>query len=108
MRKTAEKLLKAYRAGKPAGCGNSHLTTDGRCFLFSLHGHPIVGVSGSGEVSVSFAGWPTVTTRSRINDLCYGLVGKCPVSQRDFLQYCDGKQVSSDHGLWYPVGKVNG
>lgn len=114
MRKTAQTLINAYRAGKSRAAGNSSvsfLRPDGSdrvdLVTFTLHGHPIVTVNPAGEVHVSFAGWPTVTTRSRINDICYGLIGDRPVSQCDFLQYCYGKQVSSDHGYWYLVGNVN-
>jgi hypothetical protein len=114
MRVAARKLIDAYRAGKSKGAGNSSvsfLRMNGSnrvdFVTFSLHGHPIVTVNPAGEVHVSFAGWPTPTTRSRINDLCYGLIGKCPVSQMKFGQYVSGHgEVSAAHGAWYLVGKV--
>jgi len=114
MRKTAEKLVKAFKAGKSACCGNSSVAilrmkgSDRVDFAtFSLHGHPIVTVAPDGKVSISFAGWPTVTTRSRINDICDGLIGERPVSQRAFGQYVYEKPVTSDNGEWYAVGNVN-
>lgn len=109
MRVTARKLIDAYNAGKfPRCAGNSAVTSGDGLTLFSLHGHPIVAVSDKpGEqrvIRVSFAGWPTVTTRSRINDICYGLYGERPVSQLNFDQYVSGHgKVEANNGLWYQV-----
>lgn len=109
MRVTARKLIEAYEAGKfPRCAGNSAVTSGDGLTLFSLHGSPIVAVSEKpGEqrvVRVSFAGWPTVTTRSRINDICYGLYGHSPVSQREREQYVTGHgKVEPSAGLWYQV-----
>ena len=108
MRKTAQKLVNAYNAGKSCCCGNSSVSSHDGVSVFSLHGHPIVEVSEKpGErrvIRVSFAGWPTVTTRSRINDICYGLYGSHPVSQMNFDQYVSGHgSVNPGAGLWYQV-----
>lgn len=106
MRQTAKKLVDAYNAGKNRGAGNSCVSTSDGVTTFSLHGNPIVRVDGTGRrvISVSFAGWPTNTTRSRINDICCGLYGGRPVSQMNFDQYVLGYgKVQANAGLWYQV-----
>jgi hypothetical protein len=35
--------------------------------VVTLHDHPIVELTADGTISVSLAGWPTVTTRERVN-----------------------------------------
>jgi hypothetical protein len=35
--------------------------------VVSLHGHDIVKLHGDGSVSFTMAGWPTVTTKDRVN-----------------------------------------
>lgn len=94
MRKTAQNLIAAYRQRKSKSCGNSAVTclgTEGAA-TFTLHGHPIVRVSAPAEdgvhyVEVSLCGWPTPTTRSRINDVLHGIGAKGHVFQKDFTTY---------------------
>ena len=106
MRQTAQKLIDAYNAGKNRGAGNSCVSTSDGVTTFSLHGNPIVRVDGTGRrvISVSFAGWPTNTTRSRINDICCGLYGGRPISQVAIGQCVSGHgEVSAAADRWYQV-----
>lgn len=110
MRKIARQLVAAYRAGKSASIGNSAVEThaDGSA-VFSLHGHPIVCVdttdTGAPSVRVSLAGWPTPTTRSRINDIVNLLCGTRPCYQARRVQHIAGHgDVDSRAGNWYGVG----
>lgn len=100
MRETARKLVAAHLAGKPKTVGNSAVR-DG---VFTLHGNPIVRVE-AGRVEVSLAGWPTVTTRSRINDILSGLRIDARVSQMAFSQYLTGHGAIESRE-WYWVGTV--
>jgi hypothetical protein len=52
--------------------------------VVTLHGHPIVELTESGVVSFTLAGYPTVTTRDRINSL---LPAGFRLYQRDWEQY---------------------
>ncbi|MDE3244468.1 MAG: hypothetical protein KGN80_00160 [Acidobacteriota bacterium] len=63
MRQVARVIAEAFKAGRCASCGNTR--TDG--YVVYLHGNPIVRRIGK-KTQISLAGYPTATTRSRIND----------------------------------------
>lgn len=66
----ADKIVEALKRGKSRVVGNTR--TDGRDVW--LHGNLILWTNGRGvPVAASLAGWPTITTRSRLNDLLAGL-----------------------------------
>jgi hypothetical protein len=110
MRVTARRLIEAFRAGKSKTVGNSSVEINpDHSVVFRLHGNAILDVSPEGEVSVSLADWPTVTTRSRINDLLFGLDISARVSQDRFDQYleCGGVRDDMMSREWYVVGRLS-
>lgn len=86
MRKAGKYIGQAFREGKSASMGNT--STDGE--YVTLHGNRIVKreylEDGSSFVYISLAGWPTSTTRSRINDILSVLGSNWRVGQKDGLQ----------------------
>ena len=87
-------LLDGWLARRTCVAGNSsvevQLDGDG---VFRLHGHPIVRVrtdeGGERRVEFTFAGWPTPTTRRRINGILggLGLPHAVSVYQKDRAQF---------------------
>ena len=59
-----------------------------------LHGHNIVRLYPSGRIDFSMAGWPTVTTRERINQFIKGRVW-----QENHVQYYNFYPI--DPNKWY-------
>lgn len=72
MRKIEAQLSKAWDEQRPCKIGNSAIVKlpNGGLAL-TLHGHTIAERTPSGRVRVTFAGWPTRTTLSRL----YNVVG---------------------------------
>jgi hypothetical protein len=78
MRKETRKICSAFIKGVPARAARSH--TDGRTLF--LHYHPIAefarvnedGTRNDNILSVSFCGYPTPTTKDRLNGL-FDLLG---------------------------------
>ncbi len=76
-----------------------------------LHGNAIARVDIDKEtLQVTLAGWDTVTTRSRINALVYGLAPNSMVRvwrKRGVTQiFQDSQDLVADHDTWYPAGNV--
>ena len=65
MRKTTESVCKAFLAGNRKSSGNS--STDGVVLL--LHGNRIAERMPDGSIMATLAGWPSPTTRERLNGL---------------------------------------
>ncbi len=110
MRVTARRLVEAFRAGKSKTVGNSSVEMNpDHSVVFRLHGNAILDISPEGKVSISLADWPTVTTRSRVNDLLYGLGVDASVSQEHFNQYLEVGAVRDDMLAreWYLVGRLS-
>ena len=88
MRKVTKQVTTAFMQRTKKSVGNSH--TDGETLF--LHGNAIarhVGDDGK-AIEVSFAGWPTVTTRERLNGLPN--VGAWQSKKQQFL---NGKPIGS-------------
>lgn len=66
MRKVTKDTASAFLAGTNRTSGNT--TTDGTVLL--LHGNRIAERMPDGSIMATLAGWPTVTTRERLNGLC--------------------------------------
>lgn len=75
MRKIEQQMCDAVRARKNWSNGNTRVeilpgaTPEGALFRVYLHGNLIAGgdYTWSRNLMVTLAGWPTVTTRSRVN-----------------------------------------
>jgi hypothetical protein len=118
MRVVHEKMIEMIRTGKPGNVGGNTTLTKSACpFVMSvyLHGHHIADVAnGYGNddapaVRFTLAGWPTRTTRARINALLSEFasddVNHFYVCQRKDAQIfgtgCDEREISSTE--WVPV-----
>ena len=116
MRKIAREAARAAASATPRIFGNTRVEVAGDVTVVRLHGHPILRltpcVSGGRVVEATLAGWPTPTTRSRLNDLfavLFGYAGRSPRvwqergSQR--LRLPDETVEMDTHG-WYVVGLI--
>ena len=84
MRRETSKIMNAFYRGLPARAARTH--TDGQTVW--LHNNTIAWRSNDNDISFCLAGWPTTTTRERIN----GLLEVCGyrywgVSQRNHEQW---------------------
>ena len=82
MRKITAKIAKAFLAGDSLKIKNTE--TDGQSVW--LHGNEIARRTAFG-LEVSLAGWPTVTTRERVNGILYAAQTRMVIVQRDHEQY---------------------
>lgn len=62
---------------------NTDLTKEHDCIVLELHGHPIV-IYRPDSITISSCGWPTVTTKRRLNQC-----SPFTVWQKDFEWYVD-------------------
>ncbi len=109
MRKIEQQMIAAIRQGKNWQGGNTTVQAIIGGFEVQLHGNTIAhilqppGMSESHEVRFTLAGWPTPTTRSRVNALLRefpGIAGRCfTVSQER------GKQI---YRTWRTSNDVDG
>lgn len=116
MRKVTQLTAEAFREGETLAMGNT-LTADRRYYL---HGHCIAARQElhKGILHLSMCGWPTVTTRERLNGIMQEMGVNGRVYQRDYNQYL---HLSGDtylipdpnklftlkrlsHGEWVPIG----
>jgi hypothetical protein len=84
MRRETQKIMNAFYRGIPARAARTH--TDGQTVW--LHNNTIAWRSNDNDISFCLAGWPTTTTRERINGLLttFGW-GRWGVSQRNHEQW---------------------
>lgn len=94
MRKETMKICAAFIHGKTAKAARTY--TDGVGLY--LHGHRIAwwdveqrNYSGKRILHVSFCGYPTVTTKDRLNGLFYFLFGKRPFFTSKHQLYMESK-----------------
>lgn len=97
MRKVTSETVAAFVNRETKAVGNT--MTDGDSLF--LHGHKIAWWDGGG-VFATLAGWPTVTTRERLNGLCWMLRSygykddSKSFCQSDWEQYYGSDNISSD------------
>tara|TARA_R100000951_G_scaffold11052_1_gene9217 strand:- start:233 stop:598 length:366 start_codon:yes stop_codon:yes gene_type:complete len=84
MRKETYKIAHAFLTGRPAKAARTH--TDGQTVW--LHNNRIAWRNKDHDVCFTLAGWPTVTTRERLNGLLnvFGQ-SRWGVTQRKHEQY---------------------
>lgn len=90
MRKVTKTVAAAFLAGKPATAANTK--TDGR--TLTLHGHAIAWRDESGIITLTLAGWPTPTTRERLNGVCQLAIGRRPFGQENYVQTFNGRAIA--------------
>lgn len=84
MRKITRDIVGAFLRRETRTIGNTH--TDGEKLY--LHGNMIACHSDDGII-VTLAGWPTVTTRERLN-----AIPGVNIVQRKGVQYMNGKELA--------------
>lgn len=93
MRKETMKICAAFVQGRTAKAARSW--TDG--ISFYLHGHRIAWwdveerAKGKRILHVSFCGYPSPTTKDRLNGLFYFLFGKRPFFTSNYQLYMESK-----------------
>ena len=88
MRKITQLVSNAFIAGRDFTLGNSHVDYDADTFTrrMYLHGNLIAKQVGN-ELRVTLAGWPTPTTRERLNGLFESMNVASRIYQRGHVQY---------------------
>ena len=89
MRKITQNAANAFIAGRAFASGNTTVTVNSEGYIsMYLHGNLIAkrGMCDT-DIEVSLAGWPTVTTRERINGLLTTMGSPCIVFQKNHQQY---------------------
>lgn len=97
MRAITQKSIEAFLLRKARKQGNTAITVQGQIARLRLHGNTIAKIEGD-ELSITDAGWPTVTTKERLN----GLPG-VNIYQRDFTWYLNGEVWD---GRWVTIGNL--
>lgn len=85
MRKESLKIARAFAEGRPAAAART--MTDGTALY--LHGRRIAQREPDGRVWFTLAGWPTKTTRDRLNTAAHVLGLPVRIYQRGFEQLID-------------------
>jgi hypothetical protein len=85
----------------------NHDFTDGESL--TLHGNKIAWHNPDGSVSMTLAGWPTSTTRDRLNTLCWHMISDKPFHQKKHEQYYNDRPITPDnvftiHNIIAPAG----
>jgi len=100
MRKETKLIVTAFLAGKAASAARTK--TNGTTLF--LHDNPIAWHEKDGTIAMTLAGWPTPTTRERLNGLCELAIGKRPFGQEHHDQRFNGDYICADDIVSiYPV-----
>lgn len=92
MRKVTKRVCQAFLDGKVAASANT--STNGTILL--LHSNKIAWKDDGhvdGNIIVTLAGYPTKTTRERLNGLCELIDGTRPFYQKDDRQYYNDREI---------------
>lgn len=96
MRKITQEAASAFHNAQPFKKSNTEVLVSDYDVLLKLHGHSIAWWNTfTGDYEVTLAGWPTPTTRERLN----GLEG-VHVNQSKGIQYLNG---NAWDGRWTKV-----
>jgi len=106
MRRITEQAVEAFWNRTPFRKDNTEVRVDGDVYML-LHGNVIAKWApdeiGGDDLSVTLAGWPTPTTRERLN----GILGSegCAVFQRDGEQFfeIDGNTFKIGDSDWVSI-----
>ena len=82
MRQETQKIMSAFLRGQKASAARTN--TDGRSVW--LHGN-LIAERGTTKTWFTLAGWPTVTTRDRVNGLLQLSGSDCRVFQKNGTQF---------------------
>jgi hypothetical protein len=92
MRRVSAYITKAFIKREKKSLNDTR--TDGTKFF--LHENAIAWHEPDGFVALTLAGWPTVTTRDRLNTICDLMFGCRPFHQKKHVQYYNDQIISSD------------
>lgn len=92
MRQVSKTVISAFISGNR--CTKQNTSTDGQRLY--LHGNLIAEKTDNGGYMVSLAGWPTPTTKERLNSLCVLLGLPHMFHQSKHLQYFGKEEISAD------------
>lgn len=95
MRKETQKIAQAFKDGKPLKMARTECTGN----MVLLHGNMIAKKHESGDIVLTLAGWPTVTTRERLNGIVQTLGIKGGFSQRKGVQYFDNESIGPNQEI---------
>ena len=87
MRKITKQVVGAFENRTPKTIGNT--STDGQ--TLRLYGNIIARWNEDNQLEITSAGWPTATTKERLN----GLQG-VNIQQKNFRWYLNGKEWNGD------------
>lgn len=91
-RQITEQIIKAFLNDTAKRMGNSEVHTDFATTRLYLFDNCIaIKKKDTGKIEVSMAGYPTVTTRERLN----GIPG-VSITQRKGIQYLNGNEIKTD------------
>ena len=117
MRKIEQRMVEAIKEGKTFSLANTRVTAIQRIgallggdavghqsavylhgnliavFNWTFHGSLARSHYSLDSVQCTLAGWPTVTTRSRLNAICRGLGMACRFGQRKHRQIFDDRVI---------------
>ncbi|CAB4125065.1 hypothetical protein UFOVP55_53 [uncultured Caudovirales phage] len=97
MRMGSTRLAIAFKNGKPLRLSTSG--TDGQTVWY--HHNKIAWRNADGSISLTLAGWGTITTRERLNTICDVLFGTRPFYQRDRVQYWRDDEITTTQVITY-------
>jgi hypothetical protein len=96
MRKVTKEIVKAFMSARDFKLSNSEVKRDeqgiAKMYLF---GNLIAERNGN-KVRITMAGYPTNTTRERLNG-----IPNVRISQKNYKQYLNGKEMDAD--AWYEL-----
>ena len=95
MRKITEEAISAFLAGQDFHKSNTQVVVSENETSLFLHGNKIAKLDNKGVLSITTAGWPSPTTRERLN----GLPG-VSVYQKDHTLYLNNQEWD---GSWTEV-----
>jgi len=95
MRVTTSKIIAAFLCGRERKYGYDEVKFRVGDTYLSYRGNTIAKRDESGQVSITDAGWPTVTTKDRLN----GIPG-VSISQKKGVWYLNGAQWD---GKWIKI-----
>ena len=106
MRKITQMTCNAFVAGRDFTLGNTHVDHHDDVTRMYLHGNLIAELRNGEsperrEIKMTLAGWPTPTTRERLNGLCEVLRISARFYQRDHVQYFGDNEVHPHE--WFTV-----
>lgn len=104
MRKESRMIALAFHERKPAKAKRTH--TDGESVW--LHGNRIAWRNTDGSISLTLAGWPTVTTRERLNAICEVFGYMRPFHQMGGVQYHNDTEIDAHNTITYhPIQMID-